>query len=276
MTEKDVATLLVRLLTDSHPRPLKGSELSVLVKTSLKEFSPMTFGCKNLRDFIRKHTSPKIAELGKAGMDIIYGLPAQQQPLFHSTTIPESPKRQIIRGPLTQLLSNPRVWKTFASPDSPFQLYIIPSSGDIRVLRLNDVPEPSWQKIESISAEKLLQIGKDFVSELPELQRNPLQPILEQPKWWIPYFEMLQTLGVKSRWVQYRRRRIAEEFERSVPKSPVPQYQETRIDVADTSSTQPPLLTRRIAAEVVRRMTDSELRALNLPLGYVVDALTAR
>jgi hypothetical protein len=33
---------------------------------------------------------------------------------------------------------------------------------------------------------------------------------------------------------------------------------------------------KRIAADVVQRMTDSELRALNLPLGYVVDVMTAR
>jgi len=38
----------------------------------------------------------------------------------------------------------------------------------------------------------------------------------------------------------------------------------------------PNSLLRHVAASAVLRMTDVELRALNLPLGYVIDALTAK
>jgi hypothetical protein len=82
--------------------------------------------------------------------------------------------------------------------------------------------------------------------------------------------------------VLFRRRRIAEEFERAVPALPTvaaPAQPATANQTTPTQSLTPaggdsPM--KRIAADVVQRMTDSELRALNLPLGYVVDVMTAR
>jgi len=284
LTEQEVTSLLVRLLSGSQ-RPLKGSELSVLVRTSLPDFDPAKFGCRNLREFIHRFASGDVTEVDKAGMDIIYGIrTAEQQPLFESTAQPAvSATKHDYRGPLGQLLENPRIWKTYASPDTPFRLFLIPSSRQIRVLRPGFSPDPSWLEIPRITAEKLLQIAKDFIAELPDSQGVLLSRVLEQPGWWVPYFELVRTLGLKTRWISYRRRRIADEFERSLPTLPSqpqpPQpldlvKQTAPAEVPTTSDTESVM--KRVAAEVVQRMTDSELRALNLPLGYVVDALTTR
>jgi hypothetical protein len=139
VTEKDVAALLVRLLAgNGNPRPIKGSELSVLVRASAHDFAPEKFGCRNLRDFIRKYAFEEIMEIGKAGMDVVYGLRSvgQQQPLFESSTPTPTPTKSAdYRGSLGQLLSNPRIWKTFASPESPFRLFLAPSTKQIVVLR---------------------------------------------------------------------------------------------------------------------------------------------
>jgi len=284
MTDKEASTLLVRLLSGS-PRPLKGSELSILAKTSSPEFDPIKFGCRNLRDFIRKNASEEITEVDKAGMDIVYAIrAAEQQPLFQSQ-VAEPVKPAESRGHLGQLLTNPRIWKTFASPDSPFRLFLVPSDGTIRVLRPGYSLDPSWLEIRRISADKLLQIAKDFISELPESQRASLLSLLDKPSWWIAYFDLVRTLGLKTRWILFRRRRIAEEFERSVPAlptvataaQPTPANQSIATPVQSlTPAGGAESVMKRIAAEVVHKMTDSELRALNLPLGYVVDVLTAR
>ena len=91
-------------------------------------------------------------------------------------------------------------------------------------------------------------------------------------------------VGLKMRWVDFRRRRIAEEFEKAIPAPPVEPTTSRGIatftdhiafPVPQQVATQNSLL-RRIVSDAVQKMTDAELRALNLPLGYVLDALTTR
>lgn len=275
MTEHEVTTFLVKILSgNGHPRPLKGSDLSVFLRASLPEFTAQTFGCKNLREFIRRYASEQIVEVGKAGMDVVYSLRSeQQQPLFPQQ-VPE-PKVPHERGPVAQLLGNPRIWKTFASPENPFQLFLEPRSKRIFVLRPGYIPDRSWLEIPRITADKLLQIGKDFVAELPEYQQTTLAKVLDQPKWWLPFYELLGTLGIRSRWVIYRRRRIADEFVRMLPDVPAQEYEErpAPMQLLPERTPTPIPEIQRIATAVVQRMTDSELRSLNLPLGYVMDVL---
>jgi hypothetical protein len=284
--KNDVSSYLVRLLSSSQ-RPLKGSELSILVKTSFPGFSLFDFGCRNLREFIRKYTPDEIEEQGKAGMDIIYAARSpEQQPLFEPKTLATASTPSGQSAPLRQLLTNPRIWKTFVTPGMPFRLFFDPATGQIRVLRPEYSTDPSWVEIPRMSAEKLLQIARDFIDELPEPQRGPLSAYLEKPKWWIPYFEFIKTLGLTRRWIPFRRRRIAEEFERSLPvlpaSTPIEEVSKPSVPnqlspaVALLPSIVPDSSLKRVAVDVVQRMNDSELRSLNLPLGYVLDALKAR
>lgn len=290
--EKEVTALVVQLLSgNGNPRPIKGNQLSVVVRTHFPDFDPEAFHCRNLRDFIRKHAAEEVMEISKAGMDIVYGLRSvgQQQALFESASTADTAKPSDARAPLGQLLANPRIWKTFASPDTAFRLFLAPSTKQITVLRPGYTPDPSWIEVPHISAETLLQIAKDFVSQQPDFHRAPLTAALDQPRWWIGFYDLVRTLGLKMRWIYFRRRRIAEEFERAMPTLPTdspptvqPQDVEATEPVVPPTRSQPPTsglpasLLKRVAAEVVQRMTDSELRTLSLPLGYVVDALTTR
>ena len=282
--KNEVSSYLVRLLSSS-PRPLKGSELSVLIKTQFPEFSFVNFGCRNLRDFIRKHLTDEIAEYGKAGMDILYIARApEQQPLFDKSQVAKPPTLPATqRGPLRQLLSNPRIWKTFVTPTMPFKLFVDPSSGQIRVYRAEDSPGSPWLEIPRMSPEKLLQIARDFIDDMPEPQRAPLSRLLDDPKWWITYFEYIRTLGLTRRWIQHRRRRIVDEFEKSLPtlSSPVAELLPSQPAIEQETALETHLGVqesglKQVAVNVVQRMNDSELRSLNLPLGYVLDALKAR
>ena len=92
------------------------------------------------------------------------------------------------------------------------------------------------------------------------------------------------SLGLKSKWIEFRRRRIREEFQRLVGETgislPVPEHTVSPVsalaepDVRTRLDSIPSV--RQIVSEVVQRMTEPELRALNLPLGYVIDSLRAR
>jgi hypothetical protein len=276
----DVASFARKLLRDASPNKLRGGQLSVLLKTNFPDLNLLASGFRNLRDFIAKNV-PEVIEVGRAGTDIVYGLREEQQSLF-----PESREAGGEQAPgqvslVQQLLDNPKVWRTFASPESPYRLYLVPP-GRLRVLRPADTPEPTWFRVQPISGETLLQIGKDFVSELSEPQRAPLAKCLTETKWWMPFFDAVRDLGLKTRWIIYRRRRIVAEFQRALMDAPpVVIHQEAPHLVEKLhAAEQPPapsqtgMLARRVALAAVGRMTEAELRALSLPLGYVMDALS--
>jgi hypothetical protein len=279
MTEIPVVIdFLVRTLQQISPRPLTGTELSVLVRTAHPEFSAEALGFRNMRDFIRKRAD-EIAEIGRVGMDVQYCLKSSLITL--GTEIAAS---SLADRALDQLMKDPRAWKTFTSPESQFHLYLT-DQGIVRNLHINSKPLPEWRKIERISPEALLQIGRDFTSDLDEFQKSVLVPTLQEPKWWFPFFDRLQSLGLKYKWISFRRKRIADEFKRRIEQSgplPLTQTQEPALPLspqamaAVSAQTQSELSIRKIAADVVQRMTESELRSLNLPLGYVVDSLTSR
>ncbi|HEY3974193.1 MAG TPA: hypothetical protein VGM18_14390 [Candidatus Sulfotelmatobacter sp.] len=274
-----VVSFLVSSLQQADPRPLKGSQLAVLAKTSYPDFRPEKYGFRTFREFIHKN-APEIAESSRAGMDVSYRLRATEDRLKE---VKPGDQSSFAFYALDQLTRNPRVWKTFASPDSAFRLYRDPENGALRTMHSNSKPLPHWQEVPRVSAEALLKIGRDFTADLDDSKKLVLTPLLEDPKWWIPFYERIQGLGLKSKWVEFRRQRIREEFQRLVgaaekpaqpPSEPALSIGVPTAEVPARTISEPSI--RRIAADVVQRMTEPELRALNLPLGYVMDSLTMR
>jgi len=249
----------------------------VLVKAAHPEFSAETLGYRTLREFIHRQ-APEIVEIGRAGMDVRYSLRATQDKLQA-----ESPQSGASANALDQLMKDSRAWKTFTSPDSPFRLYLT-DQGAVRSMHAASKPLPEWREIRRISAEALLQIGKDFTADLDEIQRSVLVPTFQEPKWWFPFFDRLQSLGLKYKWIEFRRKRIRDEFQRKIEEIgalTLAQPQESGLALAPVQTEsptqiQPGVSIRKIVDDVVQRMTESELRSLNLPLGYVIDSLTTR
>jgi len=285
MTEIPVVVdFLVRTLQQVSPRPLRGSELALFVKAAHPEFSAEALGYRTLRDFIRKRAS-EIVEVGRAGMDVQYSLKATQAKLaVESASSASSTLGSPADYALDQLVRDTRAWKTFTSPDSPFRLYLT-EQGIVRSMHSNSKPLPEWREIQRISPETLLQIGKDFTANLDEIQKSVLVPTFQEAKWWFPFFDRLQSLGLKYKWVEFRRQRIRDEFKMRIEELgmlSLPQPQEAALALVPpptataSAQTRSEVSIRKIAADVVQRMTESELRSLNLPLGYVVDSLTTR
>lgn len=279
MTDNTVVSdFLVRTLQQTAPRPLKGSELSVLVKAAHPEFSAVSLGYRNLREFIRRQATD-IVEVGHAGMDICYSLRTSQAKQEAGNA--SSKSVGLADDALDQLTKDLRAWKTFTSPESPFRLYLT-DKGVVRSMHASSRPLPEWKEIQRISPETLLQIGRDFVANLDEVQKSVLVPTFQEPTWWFPFVDRLQSLGLKYKWIEFRRQRIRREFEKRIEEIGMPPFRQPSEIGAVSSSlevstpTQSELSFRKIAADVVQRMTESELRRLNLPLGYVVDSLTTR
>ena len=282
----EIAQYLTESVKSSPTKTLTGGQLSLLIKVRYLDFDPIQYQAKNLRAFVQEHV-PELRIVGKAGMDIRYGLESTpQEGLQQSESVP------VVHGaeplaPLRVLLSTPRVWKTFVSPTSPFRVSVQPTTGQIRVVHVTERTPEDWRTIEPISANVLLEVARDFVSELPQLQQDALAETLNRPKWWLPFFDVLRTLSLKSRWIVFRRRSIVEEFERAMGKLERPmdleQHATPVVEPRPAPAGTPPPVTvdsklrssvaRRLALKAVEKMSDSELRSLNLPLGYIIDAL---
>jgi hypothetical protein len=284
-----VAATISKAVAESRTRTLTGSKLRLLVSSAHPEFNALNYSARNLRDFVRKFV-PEVVEKGRAGADPVYGLlESIQSPVEQITLFDSTPKLQS-HTPLDSLLTDPRVWKTFASPQSPWRLFWDRQTGLIRVVdpAKSDPVGPDWIQIPPCSADVLLQIGRDFAATVPEVFRSLLISAFQEKKWWLPFFDTLQAIGLRSKWVIYRRRRIIAEFERvitdlvrehpqSTTRADHPVRAEGQEDRRGISL--PPggaELTKKVAIAALSRMTDAELRALNLPLGYVLDALNTQ
>ena len=274
-----------RLVQNSPNNKLPGSALAVLLKRGYPDFRPEDFGSRNLREFIRKYAK-EVFEDGKNGGDIRYAvtlLPSmgeassRQQEFRAISSIPAIPRRLTVDTP---------VWKTFASPTAPYRIYANRETGEFRVLHAQQpAPEGAWVQVLSCPPETHIQIAKEFIDGLSDdSAKNQLTKILGLDSWWNHFFFSARNFGVERQWSAFRRRRLHAELERGLRSLGIPlpfssQQPAYVPSIADSMQPQPiaeqqiDSKVRRIAAAVIRRLSDSELREVWLPLGHVLDEL---
>ncbi len=284
-----VSNTILRTISESRTKTLTGGQIRDAIKASYPSFQPTDYGARNLRDFIRTYI-PAIKEESRAGMDIVYGLreaapepspsaPKAVQPQYNDVVAAASAL------PRSYLLGNQQLWKTFANPNSPWKIFLQPNTGIVRTFGPNDATEPSWLPVPPCSPEAFRRIARSFIDTLAEPYRPVLTQTLTERKWWLPFFEVLRTIGLKTSWITFRRERIIEEFERTIasvleewrnrPATPLESRQGSTTGcepLQPQSLTGDPLL-RKLAIDAITRMSEAELRALNIPLGYIVDSL---
>ncbi len=71
---REVVKHMVAMLESSAQKRLTGVMLGMVVKLKYPDFKPLEYGCTNLKHFVEGHASDKIQIVGKAGLDIVYGM----------------------------------------------------------------------------------------------------------------------------------------------------------------------------------------------------------
>jgi len=284
---KAIGIDISRFVQSSPNGQILGSSLAVLVKRVYPDFRAETFGCKNLRDFIRRYARD-VFETARRGTDVVYSaavLPAV------SPEATRSQELRVISATPTRswqpAISTP-VWKTFTSPNAFYRAFANRESGEFRVLRWNEeAPGEPWVQVQPCSATAHLQIAKDFVENLSdEAVKAELAKVLGLDSWWTHFFVATRRFGVEPLWSAFRRRRLHLEFLEQLKSLgvPLPLTSETTharaVEAAPAKSTDAPPsdvadnpALRRIASAVIRRLPASELREVWLPLGYVLDEI---
>jgi len=281
-----IASRIVEVIEKSPQKRVTGSELALFLKFTFPGFSPGAYSCLNLRAFVQRFVSG-IGQIDRSGGDIVYGLRSQisDQSDKAGTVSPAITATQPEVG--TSAPVDRRIWKTFASPNSFWKLFGHPETGQLTVISPGKPGLPSpWVMISPCPPETHLQIAKDFVAGLlDENQRNVLSQTLSQLRWWDYIFSAAERLGIATNWQVFRRRRLQGEFFRSLQRLGIPlksstvassraaegeRDAESKVSSSAISAEQ---RLRRLAIGAVERMSISELRSLNLPLGHVLDEL---
>jgi hypothetical protein len=278
--QSSVVSAILKIVSESPQHSASGSRIAFSLSRDFPDFHLREAGFQNLRGFIRSCV-PDIVEAPKrAGLDVIYTLrQTVDSTLLEHVEGPEDfPKP---KGPASLLLNNPRAWKTFASPMSTSKLFVRPGGTALHVSSTpeRDVHTSGWIRVDPLTGAVLSQIAREFLEQLPELYRPSLLETLKQPKWWIPFFEVLGSLGLKSKWVAFRRRRIVDEFTKAVAfgasasaatTQALGSGQQPRKEASSPSSKHERL--RAAIIRAVEQMSTVELRALIIPVGYLADA----
>lgn len=272
-----------------------GAVLGGLVNHSVG-FKAQDFGFKNLKAFIEEHVS-EIRIIGQTGSDYIYGL--REWP-----DLPTSGSDHARQRWPSMPSFRPDLWRIWASPMSPYRIAVDRESLTARGVH-PDAPLASTEFwIEPASRDTHHATAKAFLAladpQLPSDLQDRLRPLLDtdNPSWWIEWSSLLQkhSQDTLRRWLNFRRKRLTEALLHRLKTSgladdgaqgvtqsicnPTPggpwSVRPTREGIvrprsAPAISDSAPIV--ELVRAVVTQMRDEELRALNLPLGLVLDAV---
>ena len=254
----DVHQFILNVLENEPCNRILGARLSVLLRERWK-FKPADYGCLNQREFIRRYCVD-VTEVDRAGADYVFGRVGGKS---------VASAAHALEGVSSS------AWKTFTSPNPAFALWVDPTRS-LYVRPKDATPPAGWATITSLTAEQLRSIAEHYLRQEVSLSEDTsLLGLLGLPNWWPVFTDALAKRGLKSRWLEFRSLRIADALNQAVADAiPDPWRDDAR---ARTQSNPGPPAThsslRRIVLDAVSRMTDSELRNLSLPVGYVVDSI---
>lgn len=282
-----IALFLTDFIEKSSSKVATGTQIASILKISHPGLRFADFGCVNLRGFLRAH-APRIQEVSRSGADFVYGLiPKGGVPDQSSQTLPKPP------NPLPQKRFDDIVWRTLSNPRSPNQVHANRVTGELRVspLRGDEVIEP-WVLIPSVTLEFHREIATEFTNALKsEGQRSALHSAMTKPRWWVDFYGGIKQAGKLREWNIFRSRQITQNIEETLKSKGIPSHWSPKQQVnqlvtapqiiqaprSTPQSNDAELVTlRRIAQKAIQRMSLSELRALNVPLGYAIDDLNIK
>jgi hypothetical protein len=217
---QSIVAFVVRVIRESPNGIVIGAVLGNLIKGEFPQFSPLAFGCSNLRQFITQFGPLLVTAESRPGTDVLYSVNGDSS----QTGIPVEPTdgaeehgdsgmqehaRVVIGKPTNGRVYAPSVWSTFCSPSGAFHLFGNTSTGELCAVS-SDVGSPGdeWVQIPSLSGEILKSIAKDFVSELKDGERGACEQSFESERWWIQLSAVLKQTGLRSKFQLYRQRII--------------------------------------------------------------------
>ena len=257
---------------------VSGTTLAERVRARHPGIGITDLGSKSLRDFIAHHVSG-VRVVGRAGMDVVYGL---------DDGPPQSP-----RG--TEL-PKPDLWRIWVSPNSPQSLVLDPETRRLYSGPKRDNPPTGAVMVNSPNKTEHRAIAERFLPSLPAGLRLELSGVLtsQVDGWWQEWVSRLRGSEYLATWNAFRRQELEDLLRQRLQSVGMPppeievalsQVHESHSvarkkaePVAEARPSQLDLCAlkdlRRLVMIAVSRMSQGELRELRLPLGLVLDSIS--
>ncbi|QLQ29613.1 MAG: hypothetical protein HZT39_16520 [Pseudoxanthomonas sp.] len=266
MNKEDVvAYIRSEIASDAR---LSGAQLTQRLKEKWSDWSPQRFGSKTLRSFITENL-PEFTELGRAGLDPIYGVP------------PAATQQAALEGNL---------WRAWSSPKSPYAVVVAVATGTAKLVAVGGDVGDQEIKLSSPDSDFHREIARDFLKiQFPGVASDLVPLITNNPQWWQQWVKEIRKRGISASWGQFRFHRLLSSFEKALDEHQLsPSARDAaviqlrsalegeveparKVEGAAASSRLHEL--RRVAIAVVESLSEEELRELKLPLGLMVDAM---
>ena len=240
-----------------------------------------------LTKFIETYLYRTVKRIGKQGGDILYGI---------GENVGLSPQ-----------MEDPRIWKTFVSPNAVNHLCLKMSDMRLFVTETLDDVDDDTHHIARVTEDEHAGLQQEFRSSLSDSQRALIDAETEQSQSYDVFVQALRSNGLLILWGKHRRdlfkRLLAERLEQiPVAEELIPSVvdqlmasQKAIFQAKEKKSLPMPMPSttrswgdrtpyggsnldsaRSIARSVIDHMGYDEIRAIHLPLGAVLDALNAR
>jgi hypothetical protein len=261
---------IIKTVTDAEGG-ISGADLRSAIVLKFPEFDLIDYNVLKIRDLVTRFV-PEVVQSGRRGGDIIYTCRAAGESDNENLSV-----------------DNLSVWRTFASPNSPYRLFVDRGTGRLSVYLPNHTPPDGSILIPPMPPARHIELAKMYLDSLTDdSQRQRLQQHLLKPQWWIPFFDAIKEEKLGPSWNAARTKFISHELKIALEKAGAPS---ARVDseiaasrraetAAMRSSRAAPMASdgsipklRLIAATLIQRMSDTELRRLRVRLGDVFDAL---
>ena len=140
-----IIAFVVRMIGESPNGIVTGAALGNLIKGEFPQFSPSSFGCSNLRQFITRFGPLLVTAESRPGSDVLYSLNGDSS----QADIPVEPTDGaeqhggsgiqdsapvVIGKPTKGRVYAPSVWSTFCSPSGAFHLFGNTFTGELPAL----------------------------------------------------------------------------------------------------------------------------------------------
>lgn len=276
-TVQEISTAIRSIVASAGQVP--GSRLSAALKERAPSWRPADFGARSLREFVAANVVGVVV-VGRAGMDVIYGLDGAEVPASSDTGHPPSVQ--------------PDFWRIWVSPNSPYVLVVDRASAVLRAVPRGTTTTQEEVLLEPPAVAVHRSIAMEFLGRVPDEMRARLQGLLERAPdgWWQAWMRELRGSPLLSAWSGFRREALESRLRslllagtmseassalileavrrRHLEAPPRPGWARP---LASPESAPEGEGLRRVVLDAVSKMSSAELRDLRLPLGLVLDAL---
>jgi len=292
MTSNELLESFRRALIDAVMKagPMKGLRGTNARDVLGKDFTPVDFGCRNLRQFIQEQV-PSLKIIGSSGGDVVWGL-TDWSPLP-------------TRAHTEQRVSDPRqdsLWRIWVSPLSHQVIVVNLETSEFRGAPSDEPIEECFVRIEPLNMLAHRNIAQAFVDaghiQDPAMRASLASAIGNSDgDWWKQWNQILHTDHTSFHvWRRYRVEELRRQLRERLEALGISQYMAEKIETAVMASSQRPsdrnessvasdrkfciarngshreVSLRDLVTEVVARMSEDQLRGLTLPAGLLADA----